>query len=93
LRTAAQVRQFVQATPAAVGYVDVGFTDGLHVLRYEGVACERSTIRSGAYPARRPLGIVTRGRPRGPLARFLQWIGTSRKARQVVATRYLTVSR
>jgi phosphate transport system substrate-binding protein len=91
--TAAQVRQFVQATPAAVGYVDAAFTDGLHVLRYDGVACNRSTIRSGTYPARRPLGLVTRGRPRGPVARFLRWIGESRKARQVVASRYLTVSR
>ena len=72
--TAAQVRTFVEATPAAWGYVDVAFTDGLHVLRYDGVACDRATIRSGAYPARRPLGIVTRGRPRGPVARFLRWI-------------------
>ena len=91
--TAAQVRQFVQATPAAIGYVDIAYIDGLHALRYDGVACERSTIRSGAYPARRPLGIITRGRPRGPVARFLRWIATSRKAHQVIATRYLTAGR
>ena len=91
--TAAQVRTYVEATPAAWGYVDVAFTDGLHALRYDGVACERATIRSGAYPARRPLGIVTRGRPRGPVARFLRWIAASPKARQVIASRYLTVSR
>jgi phosphate transport system substrate-binding protein len=91
--TAAQVRTYVEATPAAWGYVDIAFTDGLHALRYDGVACERATIRSGAYPARRPLGIVTRGRARGPVARFLRWIAASPKARRVIASRYLTVSR
>ena len=35
----------------------------LHAIPYEGVPCTRATIRSGAYPARRPLGFVTRGRP------------------------------
>jgi phosphate transport system substrate-binding protein len=87
--TAAQVRAYVEATPGAWGYVDVAYTAGLHVMRYDGVACGRATIRSGAYPGRRPLGLVTRGRPHGPVARFLRWIATSRKARQVIATRYL----
>ena len=91
--TAAQVRDFVEATPAAWGYVDLAFADRLHTLRYDGVGCDRESIRSGAYPARRPLGVVTRGRPKGPVARFLRWIATSRKARQVIATRYLTVGR
>ena len=91
--TAAQVRAFVEATPGAWGYVDFAFTDRLHVLRYDGVACDRATIRSGAYPAQRPLGLVTRGRPRGPVARFLRWVAASRKARQVIATRYLIPDR
>ena len=58
-------------------------------MTYEGVPCARETIRTGAYPAQRPLGVVTRGQPRGALARFLRWVATSRKARQVIATRYL----
>ena len=91
--TAAQVRAFVAATPGAWGYVDFAFTDRLHVLDYDGVACDRATIRSGAYPAQRPLGLVTRGRPRGPVARFLRWVAASRKARQVIATRYLIPDR
>jgi phosphate transport system substrate-binding protein len=91
--TAAQVRGFVESTPAAWGYVDAAFTRGLHAVRYDGVDCERATIRSGAYPARRPLGLVTRGRPRGPVARFLRWIANSRKAREVIAARHLPVGR
>jgi hypothetical protein len=40
-----------------------------------------------AYPAQRPLDVVTRG----ALARFLRWVRTSRKARAAIATRYINV--
>jgi phosphate transport system substrate-binding protein len=91
--TASQMRNFIRVTPAALGYVDMAFTEGLHAVPYEGVPCTRATVRSGAYPARRPLGLVTRGRPRGAAARFLRWIARSRTARRVIATRYVPVGR
>jgi phosphate transport system substrate-binding protein len=84
-----QVREFVEATAAAFGYVDLALTTPLNVLTYNGAPCTRQTISSGAYPARRPLGIVTRGRPRGALARFLRWVRTAPKARQVISSRYI----
>ena len=85
-RAGARVRR---ATPAAFGYVDLALAGQLHALTYNGVACTRATIRSGAYPAQRPLGVVTKGPPRGALKRFLRWVRTSAKARQVIATRYI----
>jgi phosphate transport system substrate-binding protein len=91
--TAAQVRDHVAATPAAWGYVDVAFTAGLHVVPFEGVTCNRATIASGAYPARRDLAFVTRGRPRGAAARFIRWVRRSRIARRVIATRYVPLVR
>ncbi len=87
--TAAQMRDYVAATPAAWGYVDLAYTQGLHTVPYEGVPCTRETIVSGAYPASRPLGFVTRGAPRGALARFLRWIARDATARRVIATRYV----
>jgi phosphate transport system substrate-binding protein len=87
--TSAQVRDVVEQTPGGFGYVDLALTEPVHVIPYEGIDCTRATIRNATYPARRPLGIVTRGRPRGELARFLRWATTSRKARQVIATRYI----
>jgi phosphate transport system substrate-binding protein len=89
LATAAQMRDYVRSTPAALGYVDLAFAGELHAVPYEGVRCTRRTIRSGAYPARRPLGFVTRGRPRGATRRFLRWIARSPTARRVIATRYV----
>jgi phosphate transport system substrate-binding protein len=87
--TAAQLRDFVEQTPAAFGYADLALTAPVHRLVYQGVACDRRTIGLGTYPAQRPLGVVTRGRPRGALARFLRWAATSRTARRVIDTRYI----
>jgi phosphate transport system substrate-binding protein len=87
--TSPQVRDFIEATPAAFGYVDLASAGPLHTLTYQGIACNRNTIRTAAYPAQRPLGIVTRGAPRGALKRFVRWVATSRKARSVIATRYI----
>jgi len=89
LATDPQARDYIEQTPAALGYLDLSMTGPVHTMRYEGVGCTRATVRSGAYPATRPLGVVTRGRPRGALARFLRWARTSRVARRVIATRYL----
>jgi phosphate transport system substrate-binding protein len=89
LATDTQMRDYVEQTPAALGYVDLALTGSLHVMTYGGVGCTLATVKSGTYPAQRPLGVVTRGRPRGALARFLRWATTSRKARQVIATRYV----
>jgi len=87
--TSPQVRDFIEATPAAFGYVDLASAGPLQRLTYQGVACDRTTIRTATYPAQRPLGVVTRGKPRGALKRFLRWVATSRKARSVIATRYI----
>jgi ABC-type phosphate transport system substrate-binding protein len=51
------------------------------------VPCARANVQAGTYPPRRPLGVVTRGQPRGAVKRFLRWIKTSAKAREVIATR------
>jgi phosphate transport system substrate-binding protein len=89
--TSAQVRDYVEQTPAAFGYIDLALTEPVHVIDYEGVGCTRATIKNGTYPAHRPLGVVTRGTPRGALGRFLRWATTSRKARQVIASRYIPI--
>ncbi len=91
LATAPQMRDYVRSTPNALGYADLAFSGELHVVPYQGVTCSRTTVRSGAYPARRPLGFVTRGRPNRETRRFIRWIRHSRKARQVIATRYVPV--
>jgi phosphate transport system substrate-binding protein len=81
----AQVRGFVLETPAAWGYLDLAFTPGLHTVAYEGVPCSAHA----PYPARREIGLVTRGQPRGAVARFLRWIARDATAKRVIRTRYV----
>jgi phosphate transport system substrate-binding protein len=81
----AQVHDFILVTPAAWGYLDLAHTRGLHTVAFEGIACSAT----GAYPARRQLGLVTRGKPRGALKRFLRWVGRDATAKRVIRTRYV----
>jgi phosphate transport system substrate-binding protein len=87
--TTAQVVDFVRATPAGFGYADLSEVQGVHAGTYQGIGCSAANLRNATYPAQRPLGVVTKGQPRGALKRFLRWVRTSPKARQVIATRYI----
>ena len=93
MQTSAQVRDYVEQTAGGFGYVDVALTEPVHAISYEGTACTKATISDGSYPARRTFGVVTRGRPRGAMGRFLRWSTTSAKARQVIATRYVPLAK
>lgn len=90
--TAASVRDYIAAIPPAWGYIDLEFAHTLHTVPYEGVDCTRATLVSGAYPARRTLGFVTRGAPKGALARFLRWVKRDPTAKRVIGTRYVVPS-
>ena len=54
-----------------------------------GIPCTRETVADRTYPALTQLGFVTRGAPKGRVARFIRWVRTSGKARRVIATRYV----
>ena len=87
-----QARTYVQAHPAAFAYLDLAAADTVHAIPYEGHPCTRATVRDGSYPARRPIGIVTRARPKKALRRFLAWTRTSRTARRVIGAHYIPVN-
>jgi len=87
--TSPLLRDYVEQTPGGFGYVDLALTEQVHAIPYEGIPCTSATVKDGSYPARRPFALATRGRPRGALRRFLHWATTSRKARQVITTRYV----
>jgi ABC-type phosphate transport system substrate-binding protein len=84
-----QARDYLEATPAAFAYLDLAATGPVHAIPYEWHPCTRATVRDGSYPARRPLGIATKARPKPALRKFLRWIRTSRTARRVLNRRYV----
>ncbi|MBD3235427.1 MAG: phosphate ABC transporter substrate-binding protein PstS family protein [Candidatus Eisenbacteria bacterium] len=68
------VRQKVQSTPTAIGYVGLGFIDRtVKALTVEGIAPGQETVASGRYPIARPLFMFTDGYPRlgTPLHAFI----------------------
>ena len=78
-------------TPAAFGYLDLAQTAPLHKIAFDGIPCTRATIRDGSYPAARPIGVVTVGKPKKALRQFLNWVRADRTARRVIATRYIPI--
>jgi phosphate transport system substrate-binding protein len=58
------VRQRVQSTAGAMGYVGLGFVDRtIKVLKVNNIRPDRNTIASGLYPIARPLYMFTNGYP------------------------------
>ncbi|HER43116.1 MAG TPA: PstS family phosphate ABC transporter substrate-binding protein [Candidatus Eisenbacteria bacterium] len=59
------IRQRVQSTRAAIGYVGLGFVDrSVKALEINGVTPDAATIASGVYPVARPLYMFTNGYPK-----------------------------
>ena len=59
------IRQRVQSTPAAIGYVGLGFVDrSVKPLEIDGIVPDMNTISSGIYPIARPLFMFTDGYPK-----------------------------
>jgi phosphate transport system substrate-binding protein len=58
------IRQRVQSTPAAIGYVGLAFADRtVKAVPVDGVRADQATIASGRYPIARPLYMFTNGYP------------------------------
>jgi len=59
------IRSRVQSTPAAIGYVGLGFVDKtVKALKVDGVYPDNAAVTSGAYPIARPLFMFTNGYPK-----------------------------
>jgi len=59
-----QAQSRVRTTPGAIGYVGLGFLEGVKALSIDGVTPTRSTVASGTYPVSRPLFLFTNGYPK-----------------------------
>lgn len=59
-----QAQSRVRTTRGAVGYVGLGFLEGVKALEIDGVAPTRQTVASGTYPVSRPLFLFTNGYPK-----------------------------
>lgn len=73
------VQQYVSQTPTAIGYVGMGFEDGVKVVEIKSDDGKNSkpsieTVKSGGYPLSRELYFVTAGEPEGLAKEFLDFV-------------------
>ncbi len=80
-----QAKSRVESTQNAIGYVGLGFTDGLKALTVNGIEASAETIQSGSYPVARPLFMYTNGYPKlgSDLYRFVT-LYLSKEGQQIV---------
>lgn len=86
------VQQTVKDDKAAIGYVSADFTTGVNSAAYQGVACNVANAKSGQYGGVRSFYMVTRGAPRGAVAKFIKWVQTAATAQKIIATHWVPLS-
>jgi phosphate transport system substrate-binding protein len=82
------IRQRVQSTPAAIGYVGLGFADRtVKTLSINGIQPSQATVVSGVYPIARPLYMFTNGYPKlgSPLHAFVT-LHLTPKGQEIIET-------
>ena len=68
-----QMRARIESTPAAIGFVGLGFVEGVKAITVNNVVAEPATIQTGEYPIARPLFMYTNQYPKmgTPLYNFV----------------------
>jgi phosphate transport system substrate-binding protein len=59
-----QAQARVKTTTGAIGYVGLGFLEGVRPLQIDGVMPTKQTVANGTYPLSRPLFLFTNGFPK-----------------------------
>ncbi|MBN2482868.1 MAG: PstS family phosphate ABC transporter substrate-binding protein [Candidatus Omnitrophica bacterium] len=71
----AAVKQVVQTTPGAIGYVGLGYVDStVKAIPVDGVMPKEETVLSGTYALARPLFMYTNGKPTGAIKNFMDFV-------------------
>ena len=72
------IQQKISQTKGAIGYVGLGFTDGVKkiniVVNGTPVEATVASVKAGAYPVSRPLFMLTKGTPTGLAAQYIDFI-------------------
>jgi len=75
--SSALIKQAVAAGANAIGYDSIGFVDNsVKAVSLDGVAANAASVKSGSYLMGRDLFAVTKGRPSGASAMFIDYLRT-----------------
>jgi phosphate transport system substrate-binding protein len=87
------VQSAVRSDPNAIGFVSFAFTGGVNSVGYQGIPCTLRNAKSGQYGGVRNFWMVTKGKPKGAAAAFLNWITSSRNstARSIINSNWIAI--
>jgi phosphate transport system substrate-binding protein len=82
------IQQYVSQTPTAIGYVGMGFEDGVKVLDLKGdddktYKPTTESVKDQTYPLSRELFMVSKGEPQGVAKEFIDFL-TSADGQKIV---------
>jgi len=84
-----QAQTRVRTTQGAIGYVGLGFLEGVKVLKVDGIAPTRQTVANGTYPVARPLFLFTNGYPKlGSIAHRFVTFHLSEKGQELIESKH-----
>ena len=83
------IQQTVGSDKNAIGYVSLDFVKGTNPASYQGVACNLRNAKSGEYGGVRNFWMVTRGRAKGLVQKFIFWAQNSARAQKIVGTHWV----
>lgn len=86
------VQQTLRRDKNAIGYLSFDFVRGTHPISYAGVSCTLRNAKSGQYGGTRNFWMVTRGKPRGTVKKFISWSRKSSKAKRIVGAHWVPIS-
>jgi phosphate transport system substrate-binding protein len=69
----------IQSDKQAIGFVSFAYTSGVHAVGYQGIECNLNNAKSGQYGGVRNFWMVTKGTPKGEVAKFLRWVTSGNK--------------
>ena len=69
----------VAQTPYSIGYIGLGYLKSANVkpLKVDGIEANEKTTKDGTYPISRTLNMYTNGKPKGEIAKFINFILSS----------------
>jgi phosphate transport system substrate-binding protein len=87
------VQNKVHVDEHAIGFVSLAFTAGVNPVGYQGIPCTLQNAKSGQYQGVRNFWMVTKGRPKGAAAKFIEWITSSKNAtaRKIINSEWIAI--
>jgi phosphate transport system substrate-binding protein len=82
----------VASDKQAIGFVSFAYTAGVNPVSYQGVACNLRNAKSGQYGGVRNFWMVTKGIPKGAVAKFIKWVTSGNAAtKKIISSSWIAI--